>query len=143
MKKARTVLPTKMLKLTYTALVRPHLEYCSLSFANASKTNLRKLEMVQRIASRIICGVNRDAHSGPLLETLGLISLKDRRERKIVKTVINIINNNCHPSLQNMFTTNADGLLSTVINNRTTFGKKRFNIYAIDIYNRMLSDISE
>src|SRR5437867_6841485 len=60
--KAKHILPLSLLKLCYTALVRPHLEYCSLTFASASKTNLSKLEIVQKIASRIICGEKRDAH---------------------------------------------------------------------------------
>ena len=68
--KARAVLPLKLLKLSYTALVRPHLEYCSLAFAGASMTNLTKLDTVQKIASRLICHEARDAHAEPLLNRL-------------------------------------------------------------------------
>src|SRR3989442_5331542 len=117
------VLPLQLLKLSYMALVRPHLEYCNLAFANSSKTNLAKLEVVQKIASRIICGEKRDAHSDPLLKRLELLSLKERRDKKIITAVKNILCNNCHPYLSNMFEEGSDGLISNNIASRTTFGK--------------------
>src|SRR6266516_3885681 len=47
-RKAKHILPLSLLKLSYTALVRPHLENCSLTFASASKTNLAKAVTVQK-----------------------------------------------------------------------------------------------
>jgi len=142
-KKARAVLPPQLLKLSYTALVRPHLEYCNLIFASSAKSNLTKLETVQKIASRIICGERRDAHAEPLLNKLGLQTLRERRELKIVRTVKNIVGNNCHPYLSDMFRIESDGLIQNNFANRTTFGKKRFSIYAKEAYNNILLDISE
>ena len=136
-KKARPFLSIDLLKLCYTAIVRPHLEYCSLVFANASKTNLSKLETLQKIASRVICGEPRDAHADPLLLRLGLQKIKDRRESKVEKQVRKIINNNCHPLLANLFTEGSDGLIHNNDLSRTTFGKKRFSIYAVDIFNKL------
>ena len=138
--KSRHILPLKLLKLTYTALVRPHLEYCSLITACASKTNRNKLDVVQKIASRIIFNEARDAHAAPLLQKLGLQSLDERRTLKILKTVDKILDNKCHPYLTNMFSLDNDGLVANNESFRTTFGKKRFSIYAKDLYNNFLSN---
>jgi len=132
------VLPIPLRKLCFTALVRPHLEYCNLAFAGASKTNLIKLEIIQKIASRIICGVEKDAHAEPLLNKLGLSTLKERREKKILKTVNAILNGDCHPWLLDMFREDDYGLLTCNDTTRTTFGRKRFSFYARMLYNSFL-----
>ena len=137
-KKASGSLPMELLKLSYTALVRPHLEYCSLVLAGASNTNLMKLETLQKIASRQICKVPRDTHSDPLLKHLGLQTLKERREIKTIKTVNNILNENTHPLLFDMFTVGDDGTLTDDVLSRTIFAKKKFSSYAKDVYNMFL-----
>ncbi len=136
-KKAKAVLSTQLLKLCYTSLVRPHLEYCSLVFANSSNSNLMKLETLQKIASRIICGEPSDAHSDPLLLRLGLQKLGERRQLKVIKEVKKIISEDCHPMLLNMFNVRSDGLISNEVKCRTNFGKKRFSFYATEIFNRV------
>src|SRR6267154_2524431 len=123
-RKAKSALSTPVLKLCYTSLVRPHLEYCNLIFANSSKTNLAKLDTIQKIASRIICDEPRDAHADPLLMKLGLQKLGERLENKIIKEVKRILNNDCHPCLTNMFTVRSDGNIQNNEKCRTTFGKK-------------------
>src|SRR3989441_2145082 len=137
--KAKYILPPKLLQLTFTALVRPHLEYCNLVTATASKANLNKLEVIQKIARRIICNEERDAHAAPLLQKLGLQSLEKRRETKILKTVDNILSNNCHPHLANMFQLDVNGQLANNETTRITFGKKRFCIYAKEHYNNFIA----
>ena len=141
-RKAKSALSTPLLKLCYTSLVRPHLEYCNLIFANSSKTNLAKLDTIQKIASRIICDEPRDAHADPLLMKLGLQKLGERRENKIIKEVRRILNNDCHPCLTNMFTVRSDGNIQNNEKCRTTFGKKRFSYYACDIFNKMYDTLT-
>jgi len=80
-------LPRELLRLTYISLIRSHLEFASATFGSASKTQLKKLDTVQRKAARIICRAPRDCHSAPLLELLGLESLEIRRSNHIVKLV--------------------------------------------------------
>ena len=107
--------------------------------AGASKTTLNKLEVIQKIASRIICNEKRDAHAAPLLLKLGLQSIQERRERKILKTVDKILTNDCHPYLANMFYLNNSAELMNNETARITFGKKRFSIYAKTYYNKCLT----
>ena len=46
LRKSSKLLSRKLLLLTYNALIRSRLEYCSSVFAAASKTNVNKLESV-------------------------------------------------------------------------------------------------
>ena len=101
--RASTVLPRKLLKLAYIALIRTHLEYASLILMMVSNTNLNKLEIVQKSAARLITGSPRLAHSAPLLEMLELQSLESRRLSHALKTVNLIIDGNCHPALRDWF----------------------------------------
>ena len=73
--RASPYLTLDLLKLACTALVRSRLEYASAVFASASQTRLNKLEVIQKIESRIVCGVARNAYSAPLLEALDLEAL--------------------------------------------------------------------
>jgi len=59
------------------------LEYSSAIFSTASKTELKQLDVVQKISSRIILHATRDAHSASLLKQLNLDSLEIRRLNNI------------------------------------------------------------
>jgi len=52
--RATPYLPKQLLKLTYTALIRSHLEYCSSLYSSVAKTHLKKLDIIQKKAARII-----------------------------------------------------------------------------------------
>jgi len=52
--------PRDLLRLACIALVRSRLEYCSAVFASASQTQLRKLDTIQKIGSRVIYGAQRN-----------------------------------------------------------------------------------
>ena len=133
--RASSFLSRDLRKLAYTALVRSRLEYCSAIFASASCTQLRKLDTVQKIASRIICGAARNTHSAPLLEALNLESLDKRRTDHIISLVDSIISENCHPALLNMFTVLQNGKVSTDQQARIGIGKRRFSVFAPGKYN--------
>jgi hypothetical protein len=124
-----------LLRIAYIALVRSHLEYCSAIFASAAQTQLAKLDVIQRMGSRIICGATRSAHSGPLLSMLNLELLGDRRMRRIVSLVESIMAEDCHPALLGMFSPSDNGSITNDKLSRIGIGKRRFSVYAKEVYN--------
>lgn len=69
----------KTLRTLYRALVRSHLEYCSLIWSPYTKTNVEKLEKVQRRVTKFILKTEDcyDSHLKKL--NLLMLSLKKRR----------------------------------------------------------------
>ena len=134
--KASSFLPTELLKLAYVSLVRTNLEYSSAVYASAANSHLKRLDVVQKIASRIISHAPSKAHSAPLIEALGLQTLTSRRDKHIVQIVNNCINGNCHPAVKELFTYDHTSQELLVRNNsRIQIGKRKFSNFAINAFN--------
>ena len=93
-----------LLRLGYVSLIRSHLEYASAIFASSTPTQLSRLDIIQKIASRVICGTSRDAHSAPLLQALQLHSLESRRHKHIIQLIKSILSGQSHPAFKDFFT---------------------------------------
>ena len=55
--KIRTYLSTEHRVLFYNAYIKPHLEYCSLIWSNASSINKNKISRLQRRSRKLILGI--------------------------------------------------------------------------------------
>jgi hypothetical protein len=137
LKKASHLLPAQLLLLMYTSLIRSKLEYSSAVIHSAAKSHLKKLETIQKIASRIISGAPPDAHSAPLMQNLGLQTLSQRRIKHITQIVQNCTVEKCHPAFNELFTFDQDMRLIQEYEPRTAAGRKRFSYYGRLIYSEL------
>ncbi|GIX97120.1 RNase H domain-containing protein [Caerostris extrusa] len=74
------------LKITYTALIRPILEYGYQIYQVAANTNLKKLERIQFSAARIITGLRHSCPNDIACYEVDLQPLSLRREINMAKT---------------------------------------------------------
>ena len=87
------VLDRPTLLLLIKSFVFTKLFYCSSVWANTSKANIHKLQLVQNFAARIILGLKKLDHISEGLKSLGILKVKDRLDINDAVMVFKCLNN--------------------------------------------------
>ena len=74
------MLNTDSRKLLYNAVIASRLNYCDVIWDNCNQTSCNKLQTVQNRCARTILNATPGASSGPLLNELGWLNLKEKRK---------------------------------------------------------------
>ena len=72
-RKSSFYLSTKTLRTLYFSLVYPYFFYCNLVWASTYRTNLIRLEILQKRVIRTITKTPWDAHTDPIFKNLGIL----------------------------------------------------------------------
>ena len=72
------LLDRKSLLLMINAFVFSKLFYCSTVWGNTSKSNIKKLQLVQNFAGKIVLGLKKFDHISQGLKSLGWLSIEDK-----------------------------------------------------------------
>ena len=136
LRRAASYLPPALLTLAYTSLIRSYLEYNSATFATAAPTHLRKLDVIQKIASRVITNSPSQTHSAPLQILLGLDALELRRTNHVVNLVEKIVSGRTHPYFIDYFSSASHSNTSTSsVSFNRNLDNKRFSRFGLRLFN--------
>ena len=76
-RKSSFCLSTKTLRTLYFSLIYPYFFYCNLVWASTYRTNLIRLEILQKRVIRTIAKTTFDAHTDPIFQNLGILKFHD------------------------------------------------------------------
>ena len=103
LRRIRKFIPMDVMGRLYKAFILPHLEYCAPLLLGVGKTQVNKLEVTNYYILRSILGFGRQTPYEFLLKTVGIRSLKQRREFQGLVLVYKCIHNQAPSYIQNLF----------------------------------------
>ena len=77
-KRAKSYVPTRSLKLLYNAIVPPHFDYCSSVWSERFQRQTINLQKVQKRAARVVLGEGFEVSSNDMFSRLGWMPIQTR-----------------------------------------------------------------
>lgn len=133
------------------SLVFSKLYYCSTVWGGTFKENIRKLQLVQNFAARIISGKRKFDHISSTIKDLGWLSVQDMLAYRDAQMVYKIINGSVPLYLKNFVKRRSDVHYRSTRNShnldipkcRTSFAQRSFGYRAIKLWNSLPNNVRE
>ena len=149
MYKVKNFLSECTLKLLYSALLLPYLNYCSEVWGKCCSTVLAPIVILQKRAIRIICKSSNRAHTTLLFKKLELLKFVDIIDFKIGVIMYKANHKLLPRNIQLLFTFNIDNKYKTrqcnklsVIFARTALKSRCLSIYGVKLWNSIEETVS-
>jgi Reverse transcriptase (RNA-dependent DNA polymerase) len=110
LRRSKNVLPKKALKLLYFSLIHCHLTYCPLIYSICSKTQIKKLSILQKKAVRIISGLGYNDHTAPYFLSNDIMPLELIIKNSTLLFMHSVKYRYCPKSFYDVFVLNNDDI---------------------------------
>ena len=129
--------------LIISTLVMNKMYYCSTVWSNTTSTNIKKLQLVQNFACRIITNIGKFDHISPGLRELNWLPVKEQLLLREAIMMYKCVNNLAPQYLRELFTKRSDihqrstrslGLLQIPLY-KTSAGQRSFNYRGVKLWN--------
>merc|ERR1711911_92778 len=89
---AKHLIDKTALKSLYNSLIHSHLNYCIPIWGSAAKSHLKKLELQQKRAVRIISNSNYNAHTVPIFKLLNILPITEQMKYSSLQIMYDYVN---------------------------------------------------
>ena len=141
---AKRYVPLSTVKTMYRSIVEPYLRYCCTVWGCCTETDLKRLQILQNRAARIVTNSAYDAHSLSLIKGLGWLTVKELIRFETATTVCKSVNQLCPNYMAQMFQRQREQAKRTLRNTetdlklplfRTNNGQKSFAYRGAAVWN--------
>ena len=100
--RVKKLLPPSSLKILYSSLILPHLQYGLAAWGGCSGKSRRRIAGVQKRAIRVISKAHHVSHTEPRMKKLSLLKLEELYEQQCLTLIHDIINNRAPTAMRNL-----------------------------------------
>ena len=133
-------------------LVVSHLDYCNGILPGMTAYNVRRLQLVQNFAAKVICNKKKYDSASECMRELHWLPISKRIDFKILVTVHNCLHNRAPPYLselivpkkptnRNLRSTSLNNLLQVPRTVRKTFASRSFSCYGPTLWNSLPDEL--
>lgn len=142
----RRILPFGVRKLLCTSLILPIIEYADVVYLNLNKELQTKIQRLQNACIRFIYGLRKYDHVSFCRESLGWLTMSQRRDIHITLLLWKVLNNKTPAYLFSMFsplgthdinTRSSDEALLMIPVHSTEFFARSFSVQATKLWNSL------
>ena len=108
LKQAKIFLPFESMKTLYFSLIQPYLLYGILAWGTANSNVLKRTQILQKRAIRIIHNKQYNSHTDPLFKQSGILKIFDLYQQEVMMFMHDVRKGNLPVSFNNIFLAHRD-----------------------------------